>query len=92
MGFIRDIYAPMHDAKVKKWSAVKIRDDGKNVYSIPYAKYGADVSFQKSNICSGNHEEAKVYCSGKHRFYGFRCERSDIPSGYSIVFTKHYVE
>ena len=54
---------------------------GKQFKHHPHALYITDVTFQKRNRQSGNHQESKRYFSTKHKLYGYKFEVSVLPSG-----------
>ena len=55
----------------------------------PHALCATDVTFQKTNSPSGNHQESTFMFSAKHKLYGYKMEVSVFPSGFAACASAH---
>ena len=74
----------------RRISLTEIDESGKAFMHYLFAKFATDVTFQQANRSLGNHQEAKVFFSGKHKLYGYKCEVSVLPLGIACFATAHY--
>ncbi|ETV68861.1 hypothetical protein H257_15402 [Aphanomyces astaci] len=65
-------------------------ESGFRFKNFPAARYAMDVTFQQTNVPTGEYEEKKLYFSGNHSLYGHEVEVSVVPNGFAIDCTKFY--
>ncbi|KAG3087572.1 hypothetical protein PI124_g17954 [Phytophthora idaei] len=69
-----DCRARVHAQVVKRVKMSGQMEAGNAFTNYPHALYVADVTFQPVYRPSGRFTEQKVYCSAKHKRYGFKIE------------------
>ena len=84
------LYNYLVETEARRFSLSDIEEKGKGFYHYPFAKYATDVTFQQSNRSLGNHQESKVYFSGKYKLYGYKCEVSVLPIGIACHATGYF--
>ena len=85
------LYNYLVETEARRFSLSDIEEKGKGFHHYPFAKYATDVTFQQSNRPLGNHQESKVYFSGKHKLYGYKCEVWVLPIGIACHATGHFL-
>ncbi|GMF48130.1 unnamed protein product [Phytophthora fragariaefolia] len=58
---------------------------GNTFRNNPYARYATDVTFQHTNMPSGQMKERSAYYSAKHHLHGYKAEVSVLPNGQAII-------
>ncbi|ETO80708.1 hypothetical protein F444_04824 [Phytophthora nicotianae P1976] len=63
---------------------------GNTFRNYPSARYATDVTFQQSNMPTGQIKERRAYYSAKHHLHGYKVEVSELPNGLALNCTAHY--
>ncbi|ETP28256.1 hypothetical protein F442_22455, partial [Phytophthora nicotianae P10297] len=63
---------------------------GNTFRNYPSARYATDVTFQQSNMPTGQMKERCAYYSAKHHLHDYKVEVSELPNGLALNCTAHY--
>ncbi|GMF34288.1 unnamed protein product [Phytophthora fragariaefolia] len=63
---------------------------GNTFRHYPSARYATDVTFQQSNMPTGQMKEHHAYYSAKHHIHSYKVEVSVLLNGLALICTPHY--